>query len=214
MAAEAAAEMTAADATVTNALGSSTPGCEETDSCFIPHIVTIDIGDTVGWSNIDTAAHTVTSGTPEDGPSGVWDSSLIMAGGNFFHTFDQAGAYSYHCMVHPWMLGTVVVNLAETTAAAEAETEIIIPSWIKQNAEWWADGSISDRVYVSGLQWLISNEIMHIPSTTQGTGSDDVIPSWIKQNAEWWADGLISDRVYVGGIQWLITNGIMIISLP
>ena len=100
-----------ADVTVTNAIGSSTPGCEDTNACFIPNPVTIDIGDTVTWENVDNAAHTVTSGSPADGPDGVFDSSLIMAGGaSFSHTFDAAGTYDYFCMVHPWMSGVVIVR--------------------------------------------------------------------------------------------------------
>jgi len=90
--------------------------------------------------------------------------------------------------------------------------EILIPSWIKNNAGWWASNQIDDRSFVSGLQWLISNGIMNIPPTVQGAGSDDVIPGWIKNNAGWWADDLIDDRNFVTGLQWLITNGIMVIS--
>jgi len=37
-----------------------------------------------------------------------------------------------------------------------------VPSWIKNNAGWWADGMIPDDAFVSGLQWLISNGIMKI----------------------------------------------------
>jgi len=40
--------------------------------------------------------------------------------------------------------------------------ETSIPGWIKNNAEWWADGQIDDNSFVSGLQWLISNGIMKI----------------------------------------------------
>ena len=98
-------------ATVTNAPGSSVPGCEETaDGCFIPNTVTIDIGGTVTWENNDTAAHTSTGGSATDGPSGVFDSSLIMAGSSFSHTFEDAGTFDYFCMVHPWMVGTVNVE--------------------------------------------------------------------------------------------------------
>ena len=92
-----------ADATVENAAGSATPGCEETNECFIPHTVTIGVGETVTWENTDNAAHTATGGNPSDGPSGVFDSSLMMAGGSFSHTFEEAGTYDYHCMVHPWL---------------------------------------------------------------------------------------------------------------
>jgi len=87
-----------------------------------------------------------------------------------------------------------------------------IPSWIKNNAGWWADGQIDDGSFVTAIQWLISNDVMTIPPTEQGTGSDDVIPGWIKNNAGWWADGQIDDGSFVSGLQWLISNGIMKIS--
>jgi len=90
--------------------GSSVPGCEETDECYVPNKVTIGVGGTVTWTNDDTAAHTVTSGTPSDGPDGAFDSSIVMAGKTFEHTFDDAGEYDYFCIVHPWMTGTVIVE--------------------------------------------------------------------------------------------------------
>jgi len=97
-------------ATVTNAVGSSTPGCEETDNCFIPSTVVITAGGTVTWENVDNAAHTASSGTAAGGPDGVFDSSLIMASGSYSVTLDDAGTYPYFCMVHPWMSGTVIVE--------------------------------------------------------------------------------------------------------
>jgi len=84
-----------------------------------------------------------------------------------------------------------------------------IPSWIKNNAGWWADGQIDDNSFVQGIQWLIKEGIMKIPPTTQGTGSGNQIPDWIKNNAGWWADGQIDDNSFVQGIQWLIKEGIM-----
>jgi len=106
--------------TVSAPIGSSVPGCEETNECFIPQDVTIGVGDEVTWSNDDTAAHTVTSGSAADGPDGVFDSSLFMAATTFSVTFDEAGTYPYFCMVHPWMIGTVIVQ------EAGAEEEAII----------------------------------------------------------------------------------------
>jgi len=96
--------------TVSMPSGTSVPGCEETNTCFIPSSVTINVGDTVSWSNDDTAAHTVTSGLPTDGPDGNFDSSLLMVGKTFEVTFDNSGSYDYFCMVHPWMVGKVQVN--------------------------------------------------------------------------------------------------------
>ncbi len=90
--------------------GTSVPGCEETNACFVPENVSISSGSTVVWNNDDTAAHTVTSGGPTGGPDGIFDSSLLMASASFEVTFDDAGSYDYFCMVHPWMVGTVNVS--------------------------------------------------------------------------------------------------------
>jgi len=85
------------------------PNCQDTDECYIPATVTIDVGGTVTWSNDDTAAHTVTSGSAADGPDNVFDSSLFMVDATWSWTFDEAGTFEYFCMVHPWMVGTVIV---------------------------------------------------------------------------------------------------------
>ncbi len=90
--------------------GTSVPGCELDDTCFQPSYLTILVGDTVNWVNDDVAAHTVTSGSPQDGPSGVFDSSLVMGGTVFSHTFEEPGTYPYFCLVHPWMIGSVIVE--------------------------------------------------------------------------------------------------------
>lgn len=100
----------------------------------------------------------------------------------------------------------------ETLIPTQTEPGISIPSWIKNNAGWWADGLIDDASFVSGIQWLISNGVITIPPTEQATESDNVIPSWIKNNAGWWSDGSIPDNAFVSGLQWLISNGIITIS--
>ncbi|WP_239654830.1 peptidase [Candidatus Nitrosotenuis uzonensis] len=88
--------------------------------------------------------------------------------------------------------------------------QVQIPAWIKNNAKWWADGTIGDNDFVSGIQYLINQKIIKIPPTTPGSSSTtNVIPAWIKNNAKWWADGTIGDNDFVSGIQYLITNGII-----
>jgi len=110
-----------ATASVSAPQGTSVPGCEETNECFVPYEVTVDVGGVVTWSNDDSAAHTVTAGSAGDGPSGVFDSSLFMAGTTFSHTFEAEGEFPYFCMVHPWMEGIVTVQ-----AAGEDEDEVHI----------------------------------------------------------------------------------------
>ena len=99
--------------TVENAMGSSTPGCEP--DCFLPSTVTIGVGGMVTFANNDSAAHTSTSGTGADGPSGVWDSSLVMMGAAYTTPALSEGTYPYFCMVHPWMEGTVIVGEGNAT---------------------------------------------------------------------------------------------------
>ena len=95
--------------TISVPTGSGVPGCEDTNECWDPAEVTVDVGDEVTWTNDDTAAHTVTSGVP-GAPDGVFDSGLFLAGDTFSYTFDEVGEYDYFCMVHPWMTGKVQVN--------------------------------------------------------------------------------------------------------
>ncbi len=99
-----------ADADITIPQGTSIPGCEENNQCFIPAVMNVDVGGEVTWSNDDSAAHTVTSGTAKDGPDGNFDSSLFMEGTTFSVKFDEKGEYPYFCMVHPWMIGLITVG--------------------------------------------------------------------------------------------------------
>lgn len=71
-------------------------------------IVEITIGDSITWKNADSAAHTVTSGTPTAGPDNIFDSGLYGPGKSFSHKFDEIGFYPYFCLVHPWMDGAVI----------------------------------------------------------------------------------------------------------
>jgi plastocyanin len=72
---------------------------------FNPASVTISVGDTVEWTNQMTFDHTV---TPDNGefPS----SGHIKPQAKFSHTFTASGTVSYHCEIHPFMKGTVVVS--------------------------------------------------------------------------------------------------------
>ena len=90
--------------------GVGVPGCEETSECYLPSLLTIETNTTVIWENNDNAAHLATSGTPDGGPDGVFDSGMIMAGGTFEHEFIDSGEFQYYCIVHPWMVATVTVE--------------------------------------------------------------------------------------------------------
>jgi len=71
---------------------------------FSPAMLTIRVGTTVIWKNMSLAPHTVTS---DDGQT--FDSGTVAVGSNFRFTFKNAGTFSYHCNIHPYMRATIVV---------------------------------------------------------------------------------------------------------
>jgi len=80
---------------------------------FSPSTLTINVGDTVTWTNEDTAPHTV---TVTNGPV-KFDSGNLAKGQSFSYTFTVAGTYGYYCAVHPDMVGQVVVTGTSSTPA-------------------------------------------------------------------------------------------------
>jgi len=112
-------------------------------------------------------------------------------------------------------IGSTIIELGPGTIKSTIPNESVIletpsiPSWIKNNAGWWADGTIDDNSFVQGIQFLVKENILKIPSTTQGTSSESEIPVWIKNNAGWWADDSIDDAAFIQGIQFLIKEGIL-----
>jgi len=99
------------------------------------------------------------------------------------------------------VIGNTPITISDTSE---------IPVWIKNNAGWWAEGSIDDSSFVLGIQFLVQEGFMKIPTTSQGNGSEsNEIPVWIKNNAGWWAEGSIDDSSFVLGIQFLVQEGFM-----
>ena len=104
----------------------------------------------------------------------------------------------------------ILESLEEAKSGITDPTPAQIPTWIKNNAGWWAEGLISDKDFVSGIQWLVQNNIIQIPYDEPSEGEAVItIPSWIKTNARFWVENKITDADFVIGIEWLINNGII-----
>ena len=71
---------------------------------YSPSSITINVGDTIVWTNYDSASHTVTSN------DGTFDSGGISTGSTFSFTFTNAGTFNYFCSPHPNMTGSVTVQ--------------------------------------------------------------------------------------------------------
>lgn len=88
-----------------------------TTNGYQPNPVQVKVGQTVVWTNDDSAFHTVTSGLPGQSDAGkLFDSGLTGPtamtgkGKTFEHKFDTAGEFDYHCALHPALTGKVIVS--------------------------------------------------------------------------------------------------------
>ena len=108
---------------------------------FNPSTATVAKGTTVEWVNDDSTLHTVTSGSPSGGNSGVqFDSSYLSADKTYKHTFNKQGTYKYYCTLHPTMVGKIVVsNKAQPILTNAEEPAVAIDTTLdtKFNVTQW-----------------------------------------------------------------------------
>ena len=89
------------------------------------------------------------------------------------------------------------------------DEKIAIPEWIKNNAAWWSSEKIGDHAFVSGLQYLIKENIIQIPIISENTKNIKGVPVWVKTIAGFWSEDKINDEEFVKSIQYLIQNGLI-----
>jgi plastocyanin len=75
------------------------------DQSFVPKFISMPIYSIVTWTNGDSIQHTVTSNE-----EGLFDSGPLSPGDTIDNAFDTPGEFGYHCSIHPWMIGRVMVG--------------------------------------------------------------------------------------------------------
>ena len=159
-------------------------GCEDSDLCFLPWRVTLEVGDKVKWMSLGSESHKIVQDRNE------WSTKLI--GGNQvsepiqFNISAKESGYkyeSYHCQIHPWYEGIIVVNEKSPVTTKPENSKIVnsnsdsnsenkeIPSWIKNNAGWWADGTIDDSAFIQGIQFLIKEGVLDMKNANDDSKS-------------------------------------------
>ena len=114
-----------------------------------------------------------------------------------------------HLLIFVLVVSLVGILMVPIASSQEAT----VPSWIKNNAGWWASDQIPDSAFLQGIKFLIKEGIMVIPYTeTSGSSQSQEVPSWIKNTAGWWADDVISEVEFVNAIQYLVKHGIIIVN--
>jgi len=71
---------------------------------FMPARVEVSPGTRLVWTNEDSDPHTVTTDRPG------FTSQALDTGQTYGEVVARAGTYAYHCTIHPFMHGTVVVE--------------------------------------------------------------------------------------------------------
>ncbi len=94
---------------------------------------------------------------------------------------------------------------------AFAISEPLIPTWIKNNVQWWADGQVDDQTFLNGIEFMVKEKVINIPVLPEQSSdaAEQKIPDWIRNNAIWWSEGAISEDDFVNGIEFLVQKGIV-----
>ena len=106
------------------------------------------------------------------------------------------------------MGSNILISLPESSG----QEDIQIPDWIKNVAGWWGNSEISEREFLSGIEYLINNNIISIqpvPCSTANASSTELVPDWVKNNARWWSEDLIEEDDFMNGIKYLIKKQII-----
>ena len=112
------------------------------------------------------------------------------------------------------------MSTSPITISSSWAEESVIPSWIKNNAGWWASGMITEDEFLKGIEYLINKNIILIDTTIDekayiptDTSDTKRVPDWVKNNAGWWAGDLIGDYDFLNGIKYLINKGVILVSV-
>jgi len=133
------------------------------DFAFDPASLTIQVGDTVRWTNMGGRDHTATS---TSGPAS-FSSPALASGETFEFTFTAVGAYAYHCSFHPEMTGAITVEepAAPTAVPTPVPTQLATATPGETAAAEESalpDGSLVDRSGpdLGGLLWVLLSAVV------------------------------------------------------
>ena len=99
-----------AQQTITIKEHSADSACKMDKSCFSLTNLSIKEGQVVTWYNADSVSHSIMGSDQNYGSSGIVSSGIISSGESYSHRFETSAYFSYHCIIHPWMQGMVLVE--------------------------------------------------------------------------------------------------------
>ena len=159
--------------------------CVET-GCYTPSVATVDVGGVVTMTNTDpTGVHTFTSGTVDGfapSPDGTFDTGVLMSGDAFEWTPTQAGEQPYYCMLHTWMVGTIIVQEAAAEEHADDHGDDhgddkghddMVHEEVAEDVELMV--MISDAQVMGGTQIELEFNVLHLNYDLTATQNGEVV---------------------------------------
>ena len=118
----------------------------------------------------------------------------------------QVGTYSLTATYQGTRIDTTSFTVKSNPSTNS--TASTIPVWVKNNAKWWYQGTMTDDDFKKTIQYLIQQKIIKITSTSSSQDLSS-IPSWVKNMAGAWSSGNTSDKDFLQGLEYLVQHGII-----
>ncbi len=77
------------------------------------------------------------------------------------------------------IVALAIIGVSTTTALQNADAESLIPTWIKTNAAWWAEDTIDDETFLTGIEYLVENKIINVSSESKTIDTDSLTIGFI-----------------------------------
>jgi len=190
----------ASNAQVYITTGNSTNACPSVSPCFLPYQVTVSVGGTITWTNLDNKTHTATTGTSNYGPVGTFDSGMIEPGKSFTQFFGTVGKYRYYDKTHPLATGMILVESGKSDHAELA----------------WVNGSLNISDQLGNTAYPVMGKSITITKNVYNSGGTDATSIMFRLKITNSSNFLVYDKMmYVDigakqtvpiGFNWMPTN--------
>jgi len=72
-----------------------------------------------------------------------------------------------------------IVTITTASFGQNVEAQSLVPDWVKNNAAWWAEGTVDDQTFLNGIEFLVENGIINVSSGEQPLDVDTLTIGFI-----------------------------------
>jgi plastocyanin len=158
---------------VSSSAGAATTGIKITRTGFSPKTVTIGFGDSIVWTNTDTAQHQIVA------DSGSFASPILKQGQSYTFTFKTAGKFPYHDAIRPSLRGTVTVKGPPPSLTIGASAPIVVAGQASTIAGTVSNQKTGENVTVYAQPYGTASpvQVAVVQTVTGGSYSYTVTPA-------------------------------------